>query len=422
MISRKLRSYLMPAGVIACLSGTADAQELHELLVEAWETPVSISLPGAEGSSATASAGMDVTYSGAISRGDTVEFTDLVFTLETSVNGSNPLAKVRQAHEFASVRLENIAVADDGGIGIGRLFAEDYRSYQTAGRNDDIVFTSTEFECSNSYIPDRKNLGTIQQYIAMFSFMSGEACSVGPGVFLIKDDPVATIDRIAFGQSSLRDLSLIEGKVVVEGGTLTLSGLPSTKETDEARLFLSALGYDDELEFDGSSRLSWDLESGELTLDSLNLRVKDMGEIYLGIGINGISESFINNLFSSSSLESAGMKVLNLSFAGFEIGGDDTELASRLIDFGEMAGEQSRADIITQITQVIRRRVEPQVGNEFADILVDAVTRYINDPQNFNISAFPPSPVNFAQIGITGATAPSWLPALLNVQIAVNEE
>ena len=89
--------------------------------------------------------------------------------------------------------------------------------------------------------------------------------------------------------------------------------------------------------------------------------------------------------------------------------------------FGEQQGVSGR-----QMAQSVKGMVPLMVAQlnmpELQNAISEAVSTYIDDPQNISISAEPENPVPFPMIMGAAMGAPDTLPKVLGVTVSANDE
>lgn len=180
----------------------------------------------------------------------------------------------------------------------------------------------------------------------------------------------------------------------------------------------------------------WDLKSGTVDLEEYAMDLTDIGRLSLGFSFSGYTMELMRSMQESlnalepgvgndEAQQAAGLAMMGLAqqlnFNSASISFADASITSRLLDyFGEQQGMSGR-----QMAQSVKAMVPLMVGQlnmpELQNAISEAVSTYIDEPQNISISAEPEKPVPFPMIMGAAMGAPDTLPKVLGVTVSAND-
>ncbi|KFB10470.1 hypothetical protein [Nitratireductor basaltis] len=209
----------------------------------------------------------------------------------------------------------------------------------------------------------------------------------------------------------------------VESFTANLDNL---MESGNAMAAVKQLGYST---ISGSAEMegAWRASDGLASLDTYKVTVENAGTFTLSGEISGYTPEFVKALTEmTSKMQSGGenpmqgMAMLGLmqqlNFHGLSLRFEDASLTGKLLEFVASKQGGKPADVVKQAEAIIPLQVSPYLGPDMTRELTEAVTTFLNDPQNITIAAQPESPAPFTMI--MGAAMGS--PELLVKQIGLS--
>ena len=202
-------------------------------------------------------------------------------------------------------------------------------------------------------------------------------------------------------------------------------------EDPASREAIRALGYeslDGSLEFAGS----WHPEEGTLELSQYDITVDGAGTFGIKLRLGGYTRDFLASLQQVQQMSAAGgddsaagMAMLGLlqqlTFHSARIEFTDDTLTSRALQY--MATQQGAqpADVANQAKAMVPFMLM-QIGSpELVMSATQAVSAFLDDPQNLAITAEPATPMPFALLFAGAMSAPQALPQQLGVKVIANE-
>lgn len=201
---------------------------------------------------------------------------------------------------------------------------------------------------------------------------------------------------------------------------------------DEGTRTLADLGY---AQISGSGLLSgsWDPKSGEISLDPLQLSVKNAGDFNISYQINGYTPAVAASLAqiqqqmasNPEGAQSSGMAMLGLasqlSLASLNISFTDASLTGKLLDYYAKQSGQPREQLVGGITGMLPGVLGIFQNPAFQTDVTTAVETFLKDPKSLTISVAPDAPVPATQIIGAAMGAPQTLPAVLHLQVTAND-
>lgn len=248
------------------------------------------------------------------------------------------------------------------------------------------------------------------------------------------------------GDSEIATLKNFNGNMQVpegDNGKLTFSGgvdelhvnLADMKgpNADKSREMMNKLGYET-LDMSVDLRGYWTPNDGHLVLQTEKIAMKDAASLNLSLDLGGYTPEFMASVrqisrdMSNATPEqksAQGLALMGLMqqlvFNSASIRIDDSSLTGRILDFIAEQQGVKRADVINQAKGVIPFMLARLGNTDFAANVTEAVSAYLDDPKNIEISAQPAEPLPFAIVMATGMTAPQSLPEKLGMKVTANQ-
>lgn len=300
---------------------------------------------------------------------------------------------------------------DDTSYRVGAVNIEDY-----AVKDDDVSVSLKGLSIAGLVLPKQDET---DPYGGVMRYDSMKVAEV-----LVRDDDGdlvqarnAAMSMDADGEDSLT----FSGSV--ESFTANLDNL---MESGNAKAAINQLGYST---ISGSARMggAWRASDGLATLDTYEVSVENAGTFTISGEISGYTPEFVNALTqmtskmqSGSENSMQGMAMLGLmqqlNFHGLSLRFDDASLTGKLLEFVASKQGGKPADVVKQAEAIIPLQVSPYLGPDMTRELTEAVTTFLNNPQNITIAAQPENPAPFTMI--MGAAMGS--PELLVKQIGLS--
>jgi len=214
-----------------------------------------------------------------------------------------------------------------------------------------------------------------------------------------------------------------------DGFSADLSGVKDPK----AKAAISALGYENVA---GNFFMSgtWAPKTGEASLDSYKLVVKNAGTLDIGLKMSGYTPEFIRSLRAirakiasapkdqrnAQSMAMLGL-LQQLSFGGMSVRFDDDSLTGKVLKYAAAQEGMQPGDVANQAKAMLPFALASLNNPDLTAQVTKAVSDFLDNPKNLAIVATPPNPVPFAVIAAGAMSAPQQLPQTLGVKMIANQ-
>ena len=356
------------------------------------------------------SGGAKVTYGSASASGDTITL-------------SNVLLDV--AGEAQDINMGDIVFDGVKEDGSGGYTAAEATQAEFTIKEDDFSVSMKDIRIDNLYIPADATADSLD---GIFYY---DRATTGPMTMTIEGQELLKITSTDTKLSKNSDGSGLSFNAVASGLGIDLSNVPDA----QAQQAINGMGYQN-LSGDMVIKGSWGAESGELSLDEYALTLDDVGRLDIRFSMAGYTLEFIRGMQKlqedmagkegdANAQQAMGFAMLGmmqqLSLNNMSIRFDDASLTNKVLDM--VASQQGMGrDQMVQGLQAMLPFVLGQLKNpEFQKTVTEAVSLYLSDPKNIEISANPDSPLPFAQVAGSAMTAPETLPNVLNVKVLANQ-
>lgn len=253
---------------------------------------------------------------------------------------------------------------------------------------------------------------------------------------LSMDEMAVTVnDEDVFTMSGLDvDVTLPEGEepMTMSGGAERFTAKPGAIEDPKSKAVYAALGYE---EIAGHFVIEgdWEPASGRLNLSRYDITVDDAGTFGISLEIGGYTPEFIRSLRetqaqlmanpgddSATGLAMMGL-MQQLTFHSARIHFHDDTLTNKVLElFAKQQGTQTR-DVANQAKAMVPFMMMQLGDQELTMQATNAVSAFLDDPQNLVVAAQPAAPMPFALIMAGAMSAPQALPQQLGVTVTANE-
>ena len=246
------------------------------------------------------------------------------------------------------------------------------------------------------------------------------------------DTEVFSLDKLHFEITPSGDGKPME----FSGSTEKFSADLTQTEDPQSKAVIEALGYqhiDGDLELNGS----WNPADGKLEISQYDITVDNAGTFGLTVDLGGYTPAFLKSMQdmqkqmaeqpAGADNSAQGMAMLGmmqqLTFESASLRWDDNSLTSKALGFIAASQGQKPEDIANQAKAVVPFLMATLNNAELTQQVTEAVTKYLDAPKSFEISAEPESAVPFAVI-MAGAMsgAPQDLAKTLAVSVTANED
>lgn len=219
--------------------------------------------------------------------------------------------------------------------------------------------------------------------------------------------------------------------LVFSGGAESFTADLAATDDEKAREVLTRLGYET-VSGTMSVEGSWAPDSGRLTLGSLDFVVEDAGTLTLGFTINGYTPEFAealrqisDEMASGSDQSSQGLAILGLmqqlELEGLEISFEDNSLTERVLAYAAEDQGTTPEAVADQTKAVLPFLMAQADAPELTQMVSEAASEFLDDPQSLTIEAAPAEPVPFATLLATGMTSLDALAERIGLTVTANE-
>lgn len=245
----------------------------------------------------------------------------------------------------------------------------------------------------------------------------------------IKDNDVFKLSDFHMEVSPPEDGGPMEFSGAAESFHVDLAGV----EDESARAALDKMGYQQlggYLEMAGS----WNQSDGHLALSQFDISVEDAGTFGISLDLGGYTPELMASLRKLQAQmaanpdgdnSAAGIAMLGLmqqmTFQSARIEFTDDSLTSRALDLVASQQGAKPADVANQAKALVPFAMMKLNNPELTQMVTQAVSSFLDNPQNFAIIAQPPAPIPFALIAAGAMGAPQTLPQQLGVKVVANE-
>lgn len=320
---------------------------------------------------------------------------------------------------IGDIRFTNVS-RDDKGYRIERVSLSDFTS---ADEEEEVEFAARNIELGKVLLPDedkRDNYG---------GFLFYESFDLDRMALTLGGTEVFTMGDVHFAVTEPDSDTPMDFTGAAESFTLDLSLM----DDEDQLAVMDALGLrqmEGYFEIEGS----WNPNDGRLTLSQYDLTVVDAGTIGITLDIGGYTPSLIASLRElqkqmadnpESDNSAQGLAILGLlqqmTFHSTEVSFTDDTLTSKVLGYVAKNQGMSPADIANQAKAVVPFALAQLNNPELTTQASQAVSAFLDDPQNLTVSARPAQPVPFALLMATAMTTPAELTKSLGVTVTAND-
>lgn len=348
-----------------------------------------------------------------------------------SVNGTNvTLGSVTQMVpgqpdlKLGDLTFEGVSETDDGGYTVNRLGYNDFTVIQSKAE-----ISISGLELSGIHIPNAPEGKPFDRV------MSYEMARSGP--VSVRSNGADVFSMAIFESAMTRQPGNTGMDIVAKanGVVIDLKALDGA----QGRKKMSLLGFD-KLRGDLNLNMGWEFEAGRVQVREYAFTIADLGRLTMKLDISGYTPEIIKTMQQAdvaaasnpdpmaaqqaSSIAMMGM-MQQLTFNSGSIRFDDASATGKALAYAGkkqgVSGEQMAQAIKGLLPLAMWRLNVPALQQQISA----AVNLYLDNPDNFTISANPASPV--ALPSIMGASMraqmgdPGMLVDLLNVQVSANK-
>lgn len=393
MVAHLLKTGLIAGFALAAASQTSlalDADDLGQKLAKFYE------LSGAK-----------LTYDGATLNGSDVTLSN------TKINYSGELPFDFGDTVFQGVREDGsgnymIDVVTNGEVSFG--------SSEFSGRIEDM-------KTENMFIPAVPSMDSIDTMVWYERATTGAVTMSVEGRQAVG---IASVD-LRNGKSDDRiDASFRANGLEIDLGVI---------DDPQARQVVAGMGYQN-LSGDAVVNGYWDTTNGEMNLSELALTLNDVGRLEFAFSFSGYTIDFMKGLQelqqnmageeqNPSAQQAMGMAALGmmqqLSFNTLSLRFDDASVTNKILDMVASQQGMTRTQMVQGLQAMVPFALSQLRNPDFQKSVTEAVSLYLADPKNIEISAAPTDPVPFATVFGSAMAAPQSLPDVLGVTVTANQ-
>nr|WP_306267106.1 hypothetical protein [Pararhizobium sp. IMCC3301] len=324
---------------------------------------------------------------------NTVVLENLTFTREKA---KQPSVTIETARILAPVMMEN-----------GGFTADSVTTLGIALNGRSVKGTVASAQASNVMVQPADQIveGAISQWFR-YETSSVQNIRIGgtPEAPLVS---VATIDTVA----DINDDNIpVAGEVTVSNVSIQVSDLSESRIQRD----IKQLGYE-EIGFSLTAKGSYAPEDDTLTVESFQLTGDNVAALSLSASIGGIPESFMaspldpRTIIATASIGSLDLRIVDDSLTGRVL----TAQAKKM-------GTEPEA-LAAQLSGALPFFLAVLENDAFQNQVADAVSSFLNEPENFNITMKPEKPTPFIQVFAALTSAPGTIVELLGLSISAND-
>ena len=179
------------------------------------------------------------------------------------------------------------------------------------------------------------------------------------------------------------------------------------KDLGEDAKKLRELGYNDKMMINLTAKYTYDKEKKELDIKEIGIGADNVGEIGVSFRLGNINlepEEMLGLLFTFP----------QVIFHEAKIQYEDDSLAERLMKLGAQEEQTSVKDFKKSLLQEISKEIEKE-KDDFTKKALSEIKEFLEDPEEFSISASPSKPYPFGRI--MRVDDPKDIVKLLNIKI-----
>lgn len=361
--------------------------------------------------------GYEISYSGAEGSGDSVTIRNIVFKLP----------ETDETIDLGDLTFQGVSEDGKGGYNVSEVEPFDFSfRIEEAGENPvDIEVSIADIRTTGLHVPASPDMTSVE------NLMTYDNSSTGAIDLKLSGATVFSAESSSASSPAPGQDNTVNFTFDIDGMMIDLGGLPD----QNARQTLDALGYA-KLTGGLSANGSWNLDDGTLNVDQYVTDVDGAGKLDIKASVSGVTMEFMQGLQEMQAqmaemgddekadqamgLATMGM-MQQLTFNSLSISFDDASLTGKVLDLVAAQQGMSAGQLVQSINGMLPIMLAQLNNPDFQQNVSTAVSAYLGNPQNIEISATPPNPLPFASIMGAGMGSPESLPTLLNVQVKANQ-
>lgn len=226
-------------------------------------------------------------------------------------------------------------------------------------------------------------------------------------------------------------LESMTGTVKFDGLKIDLSQIKETAD----RATIDGLGINT-MTGSGFEEFSWTLGDGTIDLSEFSVTLDGIGKLTTSLNLTGYTAELLTGLMKAqeeaaaaggtteeqtAALEAVGMEMLmKLAIGGAKVRYDDAGFAGKALEFSAAQSGSTRADLVAGLNLMVPAMLSGLGTNPLIKDAGDAISAFLNDPKNIEISVAPASPLPLITLmGAAGDT--DGLIDMLAVKVVANQ-
>ncbi|WP_237154214.1 hypothetical protein [Oryzibacter oryziterrae] len=197
--------------------------------------------------------------------------------------------------------------------------------------------------------------------------------------------------------------------------TITNVHFPTSVITDpDVKQQLTDMGYET-ISLSGGMTLTWNTETGDVALEDMTLRAKDMGMVSADVHLGNLPLSMLDKPDELEARVQEGTFVSgSITYGNFGIVEKGFEQQAKKLNQDPAKFRKSTADAIPLMLTFLDDK-------DIQKAFEGPIKVFLNDPKSITLSVQPDKPISFAKLQTVDTTTPTALFKLLNVDVKANE-
>ncbi|UXN07709.1 hypothetical protein [Bartonella sp. HY761] len=343
--------------------------------------------------------------------GTTVKIIDAKIISKDDPNSEKGIAK--------EIIFENVEEDKDGGYLVGRTFVDEMKL--EARENSDMVTTLHGLEMTKLLLKSEKNDAAYEGQLPYGTI------SLKKMVAEEKGKPVLNLDDLSFGFSEYDPEKFIKFSGEIGNLRVDVSSLPNSEQKET----FTKMGFNN-IEIQGNYKFDANLVDGHVDV-ALQGNMNEAGQLNITIGLGGLTKDLANELIrlsnqakstSDKDQQIAAMSIIGLlqqlSLNSIDIKFVDNSITNKIIDLQKEPNEK-REDFVAKIKMIVPFGLAQLQHPDFAEKVSTEIGKYLDNPENIEITAKPDHSTPFAVITSTAVTSRKDLIDLLKLDVKANQ-
>ncbi|UXM93927.1 hypothetical protein N5853_07245 [Bartonella sp. HY329] len=328
-------------------------------------------------------------------------------------------ASNEKAVAIKEINFQDVEEDKDGGYLVGRTVIDEFRDDTSS--NIGQVGTINGVEITKMLLKSEKNEAAYEGTLP-FGMISVKKVAYDEN-----GKSTITVDDLSFGYSEYE-----VGKLLKFGGELGnlkvhLENLPNDKEKEA----LTKMGFN-QLDIQGNYKFAANLVDGHVDV-TFQGNMNDAGQLNITISLAGLTKDLADELVRLTSEANTAtdkqQQIIAMSIVGLiqqlslnsiDIKFVDNSITNKIIDL-QKEPDMKREDFVTQLKMFSSFGLMSLQHPDFAEKVSTEIGKYLDNPENIEITAKPDHSTPFAVITSTAMTSKKDLIDLLKVDVKANQ-